>query len=264
MKRQRGRGRKPGGGGGGGGNHGGHNHGHNANRSFESNGPDMKVRGSASHIFEKYMQLARDATTGGDRVLAESYLQHAEHYFRVMRAMQPAFMPQTAEQRFGPDLDEDEDQAQIADGEADIDDDGEAPREPRPDRQERRPDRPRFDRGDRGDRRDRPDRPERLDRPERPERERVEVRDRPEPRDRPDPRDRPELRDAPQEAIETPVRAEGEEEVDGEFRRRRPRRGRFRSDTAAPEGERPPREPAADGVAEGFGDGPRPAFLAGE
>src|SRR5271163_4796791 len=85
MKRQRNRGR----GGGGGGNGGGKPQ-HNANRAFDSNGPDnVKVRGAAQHIYEKYQQLARDAGSAGDRVLAENYLQHAEHYFRVLRAMQP-------------------------------------------------------------------------------------------------------------------------------------------------------------------------------
>jgi hypothetical protein len=63
---------------------------HNANRAFESNGPDgVKIRGAAQHVFEKYQQLARDALTAGDRVLGESYQQHAEHYFRVLRAVQP-------------------------------------------------------------------------------------------------------------------------------------------------------------------------------
>jgi hypothetical protein len=83
MKRQRGRNRKPGGGGGGGG-------GHNPNRAFESNGPDgVKIRGAAQHVYERYHQLARDAFASGDRVLAENYLQHAEHYFRVLRTLQP-------------------------------------------------------------------------------------------------------------------------------------------------------------------------------
>lgn len=83
MKRQRNRGRGGGGGGGG-------KPQHNANRAFDSNGPDgVKVRGAAQHIYEKYQQLARDAGSAGDRVLAENYLQHAEHYFRVLRAMQP-------------------------------------------------------------------------------------------------------------------------------------------------------------------------------
>ncbi len=74
MKRQRGRGgRKPNG---------------QANRHFESNGPDVKIRGAASHICEKYQQLARDAASAGDRVMAENYLQHAEHYFRLVQSAQ--------------------------------------------------------------------------------------------------------------------------------------------------------------------------------
>src|SRR6201996_2384193 len=81
MKRQRSRNRGGGGGG---------KPQHNANRAFESNGPDgVKIRGAAQHVFEKYQQLARDALTAGDRVLGESYQQHAEHYFRVLRAVQP-------------------------------------------------------------------------------------------------------------------------------------------------------------------------------
>ena len=87
MKRQRGRGRKPGGGGGGGGG-GNHNHNH-GNRSLESNGPDVKIRGTAAQIYEKYAQYARDAQSGGDRVKYETYLQHAEHYYRVMAATMP-------------------------------------------------------------------------------------------------------------------------------------------------------------------------------
>lgn len=85
MKRQRGRNRKPGGGGGGGGGQS-----NNPNRAFESNGPEnLKIRGNAQHVYERYQQLARDAFTSGDRVLAENYLQHAEHYFRVLRTLQP-------------------------------------------------------------------------------------------------------------------------------------------------------------------------------
>ena len=81
MKRQRGRNRSGGGNG---------KPQQNANRAFESNGPDgVKIRGAAQHVYEKYQQLARDALTSGDRVLGESYQQHAEHYFRVLRAMQP-------------------------------------------------------------------------------------------------------------------------------------------------------------------------------
>ncbi|MGI9170528.1 MAG: DUF4167 domain-containing protein [Caulobacteraceae bacterium] len=82
MKRQRGRSRNSGGGGG--------KPQHNTNRAFDSNGPEgVKVRGAAQNVYEKYQQLARDAHTAGDRVLGENHLQHAEHYFRLIRAMQP-------------------------------------------------------------------------------------------------------------------------------------------------------------------------------
>lgn len=73
VKRSRGRGRKPG---------------NNTNRSYESNGPDVKIRGNAAHISEKYQQLARDAAASGDRIAAENYLQHAEHYYRLVLAAQ--------------------------------------------------------------------------------------------------------------------------------------------------------------------------------
>jgi hypothetical protein len=62
-------------------------------RSYESNGGDVKIRGTALHIAEKYVQLARDAQASGDRVGAENYLQHAEHYYRILAAAQ-AQMPQ--------------------------------------------------------------------------------------------------------------------------------------------------------------------------
>jgi hypothetical protein len=55
-------------------------------QNFESNGPDVKVRGNAQQVVEKYLQLARDASSAGDRITAESYLQHAEHYHRLMSA----------------------------------------------------------------------------------------------------------------------------------------------------------------------------------
>ena len=61
-------------------------------RNYESNGPDVKIRGSAQQIAEKYGQLARDAHSAGDRVMAENYLQHAEHYNRIIAAAQ-AQMP---------------------------------------------------------------------------------------------------------------------------------------------------------------------------
>jgi hypothetical protein len=87
----------------------GRNYGNNANRnrqqipprgqSLDSNGPNVKIRGTPHQIFERYITLAREASTSGDRVAAENLYQHAEHYFRVMnaanegqqhRAMRPA------------------------------------------------------------------------------------------------------------------------------------------------------------------------------
>src|SRR3984957_11290015 len=60
-------------------------------RVFESNGPDIKIRGTASDVAEKYVQLARDALSSGDPVAAENYYQHAEHYFRLIAAAQEQF-----------------------------------------------------------------------------------------------------------------------------------------------------------------------------
>jgi hypothetical protein len=65
-------------------------------QTFDSNGPDVRVRGNAWQVYEKYQALARDAQSAGDRILAENYLQHAEHYFRVTEAINEAM---AAEQR---------------------------------------------------------------------------------------------------------------------------------------------------------------------
>jgi len=73
LKRSRGRGRRPQ---------------NNHNRAFDSTGPDVKIRGTAAHVYEKYLQLARDANSAGDRIQAENYLQHAEHYYRILMAAQ--------------------------------------------------------------------------------------------------------------------------------------------------------------------------------
>ena len=190
MKRQRGRNRGGGG-----------KPQQNANRAFESNGPEgIKVRGAAQHVFERYQQLARDATSSGDRVLAENYLQHAEHYFRVVRAVQPQKPAAEIIGRdnfaSGFDIDfEDESGAQAAvveqpEGGEQTGEDGQPQeaRDGRRDREDRFRDRDRDDRPrDRDDRpRDRDDR-QRDDRP----RDRDRFRDRDDrPRDRW--RDRPE------------------------------------------------------------------------
>lgn len=86
-KRMRGRNRSSGGG-----SNNNNNRGHNPlTKVFESNGPDVKIRGTASHVADKYIQLARDAQSSGDPVAAENYYQHAEHYFRLIAAAQEQF-----------------------------------------------------------------------------------------------------------------------------------------------------------------------------
>ena len=71
-------------------NKGGGNSGNNPNRSFDSNGPEVRVRGNASTVYEKYVQLAQDANRNGNRVRAEALYQHAEHYLRVHTEQQAA------------------------------------------------------------------------------------------------------------------------------------------------------------------------------
>ncbi len=102
------RGRHHGGGNGGGGGGGGNPSQGNMNpnrprsvaslrhQTFDSNGPDVRVRGNAWQVFEKYQALARDAMGSGDRVAAENHLQHAEHYYRIIEAINEAT---AAEQR---------------------------------------------------------------------------------------------------------------------------------------------------------------------
>lgn len=76
-----------------------HSHGHN--RPFDSAGPEVKIRGTAANIYEKYLQLARDAGSAGDRVAQENYLQHAEHYYRIMMANQAQLQQQGGYQQQG-------------------------------------------------------------------------------------------------------------------------------------------------------------------
>jgi uncharacterized protein (DUF305 family) len=78
-KRGRSRGRR-------GNNNGGHNNVPNRNTSYESNGPDGKLRGNAQQLHEKYLALAHDAATSGERISAEAYTQFADHYFRLHQA----------------------------------------------------------------------------------------------------------------------------------------------------------------------------------
>jgi Domain of unknown function (DUF4167) len=97
-RNNRNRNRRPTGGGGG-----GQSGGNGANRVYDSNGPDVKLRGTAQTIAEKYMQLARDAQSSGDNVAAESYFQFADHYYRVWLAAQPAGQPIQFSRRMAED-----------------------------------------------------------------------------------------------------------------------------------------------------------------
>lgn len=106
----------------------GHSHSNNNNRRgqnpmtrvYESNGPEIKIRGTASHLAEKYVQLARDAQGSGDPVAAENYYQHAEHYFRIIAAAQEQFrqnQPQQYQQQPRPDGDLRDDASEESEGE---------------------------------------------------------------------------------------------------------------------------------------------------
>jgi hypothetical protein len=237
MKRQRGRGRKPGGGGGNyhNNNQGGHHH---PNRQLETNGPDTKFRGTASYIHERYLALARDAQSSGDRVLGENYLQHADHYFRLVRSMQPAMpvQPQQFNDQGGYEGDDEgapeagsaeEFEARGGQGdeqrEADHGAQTEGAREDRGDRSD----------GDGGRRRG---------------------------------RNRQRFRDGDR-GFEG--RAEGgdvrRERVEGGEPRetREPREAREQREPREPRRERQPRDDRDSGSREGFSDGPKPAFLRG-
>ncbi len=108
MKRMRGRSHRNNNGGGGGGGAPRQYNGNvplNRNHVFDSNGPDLRIRGTAQQLFEKYLQLGRDATGSGDRVMAESYFQYAEHYFRIVNAINQAAQQQGGQhgqQQHGP------------------------------------------------------------------------------------------------------------------------------------------------------------------
>jgi hypothetical protein len=118
---KRGRGRN-----GGGGNP--YQHNNNPNRgprppqrsqTFDSNGPSVKIRGNAYQVFERYLALAREAQSSGDRIAAENFYQHAEHYFRMMNAQGEGFQGQPRPQHQTP---MDGDMSQGGDGEQPGDD----------------------------------------------------------------------------------------------------------------------------------------------
>jgi hypothetical protein len=72
----------------------------NKNKVFDSNGPDVRIRGTAYQIVEKYLTLAKDSASAGDRVLAESYLQYAEHYQRIISSWEDEYAPDPFDPRY--------------------------------------------------------------------------------------------------------------------------------------------------------------------
>jgi hypothetical protein len=145
QQNKRGRGRGNSGGGSGGSNNNNNNNGNNFNRkgsnpltrTYDSSGPDVKIRGTAQHIAEKYSTLARDSHSAGDRVMAENYLQHAEHYNRIIAAAQAQM-----QERFQRDDRQDYNDRDIGDRDMDDLDNGdmdEQPIAPMPVRQHNQP-----------------------------------------------------------------------------------------------------------------------------
>ena len=223
-------------------------------RSYESNGPDVKIRGTAQHVAEKYSQLARDAQASGDPVGAENYFQHAEHYFRIIAAAQEQLREQFGyQQRFEDDGDEEggfPGERSFSNGE-----DGDFGNQPQPfeARQERGDgDRqPRFDRGDRQERGDRRDRfgrdrnqrrdlqgdDQRQDRGERPPRREFQGEDQRQERGERPPRRDFQGEDQRQERGERPPRREFQGEDQRQERGERQDRAEFRRDRRRDESE---------------------------
>jgi hypothetical protein len=223
-------------------------------RSFESNGPDVKIRGTPAHIAEKYLSLSRDAQSSGDPVLAENYLQHAEHYMRIIMAYreqlaQPGDMANGNGQRMrGPEFGDVGDEFGDDEGEEGLDDGFQPPLPPQqPPQQHQPPQRQHgYEAGNRQEGGGRHDRPFRRDHG------RFQNRDRHRDRDR----DRHgENRQATPDRPQEPAEASGEPQQrqrerfpqqpheQPEFLRRPVRRARSEGEAAASPGkEDPPRE----------------------
>ncbi|WP_322990064.1 DUF4167 domain-containing protein [Hoeflea sp.] len=159
-KRGRGRSGNNGGGGGGGGNRKGQSP---LSRTYDSSGPDVKIRGTAQHVAEKYMNLARDAQSSGDRVMAENYLQHAEHYNRIILTaqaqMQERFQRDENQSQNRDSQDQDDD-----DRDNDDDQDGNGTQEQRSERSDRGDQQQQQPRAERQPRQERSNRSERAPR----------------------------------------------------------------------------------------------------
>lgn len=240
-QRPRGGGRNGGGGGGGGGQHYQKQHTHNPNRQpnrnqlFDSSGPDVRVRGNAHQVFDKYQALAREAAASGDRILSEAYWQYAEHYFRMIQTM-GGITPRN-NQGWGDEGGEgnvpqqgQNGSQQGQNGQPQNNGDGGPPSNssntngnynnsnngggdhPQQGEQQHRPERnEQGDRPERSDQNDRPDRNQRSDQNDRPDRnQRADQNDRPERQqgDRPERYQRSDRNGRPPEPVAPPVEAE--------------------------------------------------------
>ncbi len=233
-------------------------------RSYESNGPDVKVRGTATHVAEKYMTLARDAHAAGDVVAAENYLQHAEHYNQIVMAAQAQFQQSQPQFREGGEEGYDDDRQANGRGrdrfESSSRDDDEGGEDRFDSTGSNRFDSPgnRFENGGEGeeDRGFRPmqGRPQEQGDRQRGQRDRFERRDRPDYREGRDRNERfprqeepqPEIAAPAEAAAPAPVPAPAPEEASSQPRRRRGRPPRGESaDVAAQEGDATPDGAAA-------------------
>lgn len=153
------------------------------NRVFDSSGPEGKVRGTPQQIIDKYLTLARDAQLSNDRVAEQSFLQHAEHYTRMLGEAQREMAERSGQQGFVRPQGEDEGEGYAPQGQNQNQQQNHYQQQPR--------------RDDRGDRQDRGDRNDRQDRGERQDRDRQERgnRDGWQNRDRNDRQDRAERRE---------------------------------------------------------------------
>jgi hypothetical protein len=205
---------------------GGRKHVNPLSRNFESNGPDVKVRGNAAHVAEKYMQLARDAQSSGDSVMAENYLQHAEHYFRIVSSAQQAQSGQRPDNGQDDDFDDDmpDMNSRFASPQPVQQQSTQSDGDEQPEGERAEQNQASGERGERGERNERPRR-ERRERPQRPERQ-----ERPEHQDQPDTGVVAAEASAP--AVEGEASANPEQAAEGDGRKLRERRPRRRRPVA--------------------------------
>jgi hypothetical protein len=236
-------------------------------RSYVSNGPDVKVRGTAAHVADKYMTLARDAQSSGDPVAAENYLQHAEHYYRIVMAAQSQFQQSQPQFREGGQEEPYEDDRLVngrvrdrfdfngADGRNGDDEGGEGfegggegdddrnyrpPMQQQGRQQEQHDNRPRGPRPEQ--RYDRPRHDRQDNRPDNRQDNRQDRGDRPDYRDNGNRQERFQRAEEPQPEVIAPVEAvapPAPEEAIAPPRRRRGRPSRSEAEQVAAEGETP-------------------------